>query len=87
MYTTWRCTAALQTMKLTEMERERISDGVLKIQSVRASLDHVGKSKIPKREEVEACLENVDRSFRESLGYARSEHEGSRQPACKKEKN
>jgi hypothetical protein len=58
-------------MKLTETERERLSDSVLKIQSVRASLDHVAKSKIPEHEEIDACLRRIDRSFRESLGYVR----------------
>ncbi len=65
-------------MKLTETERERISDIILKIQSVQASLDYVGKSKIPQREEVDACLKRVDRSFRESLGYLRSEGKENR---------
>jgi hypothetical protein len=60
-------------MKLTKTERERITDSVLKIQSVRASLEHVEKAKIPKQEEIEACLEDVDHSFREALGYIRSE--------------
>ena len=58
-------------MKLTETERERITDNVLKIQSVRASLDHVEKSKIPNGAEVEACLEAADKSFRQALGYAK----------------
>jgi len=60
------------TLKLTETERERITDGVLKIQSVRASLDHIAKSKIPEREEIDTCLEGVDHSFRRALGYAPS---------------
>jgi hypothetical protein len=59
-------------MKLTETDRERITDSVLKIQSVRASIDHVEKSKIPNKEEIEACLESVDDSFREALGYRKS---------------
>ena len=56
-------------MKLTETERERITDSVLKIQSVRASLDQVEKSKIDQREEIEACLDTVDQRFRQALGY------------------
>ena len=60
-------------MKLTETERERITDGVLKIQSVRDSLDYVGPSKIPKRQEIEECLQSVDFNFRQALGYARSD--------------
>jgi hypothetical protein len=56
-------------MKLTPTERERITDGVLKIQSVRATLDHLDKSKISQSQEIEECLETVDESFREALGY------------------
>ena len=59
-------------MKLTETEHERITDGVLKIQSVRASIDHLDKSKVPNKEDLEECLENVDESFREALGYRQS---------------
>jgi hypothetical protein len=69
------------------MERERITDSVLKIQSVRASLEHIGKSTIPKRDEVEDCLESVDRSFRESLGYLRSQSPASTTPPDKKDKS
>jgi hypothetical protein len=71
-------------MKLTETERERITDSALKIQSVRASLDRVGKSKIPKREEVENCLDNVDHVFREALGYTRSDADYPPKAARKK---
>ena len=56
-------------MDLTETERERIVDGVLKIQSVRASLDRIPKSKIPNGAEIEQCLEDADEHFREALGY------------------
>jgi hypothetical protein len=58
-------------MKLTNVERERITDSVLKIQSVRASLDKMDGTKIPKRDEMEECLEGVDHGLREALGYAR----------------
>ena len=60
-------------MKLTPVEQERITDSVLKIQSVRASLNHVDKAKIPNGDEIEACLKDADESFREALGYAQSE--------------
>ncbi len=58
-------------MKLTPTERERIADGVMKIQSVRASLDHVAKSKIPHADDIDECLEDVDEHFREALGYVK----------------
>ena len=63
-------------MKLTTVERERITDSVLKIQSVRASLDQVDEEKIPKRDEMEG-LEGVDHGLREVLGYARRDSGGS----------
>src|SRR4051812_18206579 len=71
MYNTRRLTAVLSMMKLTDTERERITDSVLKIQSVRASLDHVEESKIPKHAEIDECLESVDVSLRQALGYIR----------------
>lgn len=60
-------------MKLTNAERERISDSALKVQSVRKSLDHIAKTIIPNREELEDCLENVDQKLREALGYLPAE--------------
>ena len=57
---------------LTLDERERITDSVLKIQSVRQSLDLVEEGKIPSKDEIEACLENADHSLRIVLGYAQS---------------
>jgi hypothetical protein len=55
---------------LTLAERERITDSVLKIQSVRNSLDQVDDSKIPCKEEIESCLESADHNLRSALGYA-----------------
>jgi hypothetical protein len=55
-------------MKLTETDRERISDSALKIQAVRASISHIDTAKIPKRK-IDDCLASVDQSFREALGY------------------
>ena len=57
-------------MKLTPAERERITDSVLKVQSVRASLDHLDQGKIPKLDEMEECLGDVDYGLRTALGYA-----------------
>ena len=45
---------------------------MLKIQSVRYSLDLVGEDKIPSIDEIEACLKNTDQSLRAALGYAPS---------------
>jgi len=62
-------------MKLTTVERERLTDSVLKIQSVRASLDQIDEEKVPKLEQMESCLEGVDHGLREALGYSRHESE------------
>jgi hypothetical protein len=71
-------------MKLTEVERERITDNVAKIQSVRTSLEKISKSKIPNRDEIEACLESADDAFREVLGYRQP---GTPAPSVKKQKS
>ena len=60
-------------MKLTEVERERITDSILKLQSVRVSLEEVDEGKIPHVDEIESCLENADHNLKLALGYARSE--------------
>ena len=59
-------------MKLTTVERERITGSMLKIQSVRASLDEVDEAKIPNVHDIEKCLESADHSLKVALGYARS---------------
>ncbi len=69
-------------MRLTTVERERITDSMLKIQSVRANLGEVDSAKIPKANEIEACLEAADQSLKEALGYARPARPG---PAAKKQ--
>lgn len=63
----WRCTAARQKMSLTNVEREKITDSVLKIQSVRASLKDMDESKIPDYEEIAGCLSIVDKNLRRAL--------------------
>jgi hypothetical protein len=55
---------------LTLSDRERIADSVLKIQSVRHSLDQVAEEKIPDKAEIESCLESADLNLRSALGYA-----------------
>jgi len=65
--------AAHTTMKpLTLSERERITDSMLKIQSVRNSLDLVDEDKVPSMEEIETCLKSADDSLRVALGYVPS---------------
>ncbi len=55
---------------LTRSERERITDSMLKIQSVRNALEAVDEDKIPAKDEIDSCLESADQSFRSALGYA-----------------
>lgn len=59
--------AARITMHLTKLEREAINDSVLKIQSIQASLEQVHQAKIPKREEIESCLESAGKTLRSVL--------------------
>jgi hypothetical protein len=54
-------------MSLTNVEREKITDSMLKIQSVRASLEDMDESKIPDYNEIEGCLSTVDKNLRLAL--------------------
>jgi len=54
-------------MSLTNVEREKITDSVLKIQSVRASLDDIDETKIPDYDELRGCLSMVDKNLRLAL--------------------
>jgi len=54
-------------MGLTKVERERITDSVLKIQSARSSLGGVDKTKIPESEALEECLDDADKNLRIAL--------------------
>jgi hypothetical protein len=55
------------TTPLTKVERERINDSVLKIQSVRANLDNVGENKIEDLDDIKNCLETADDNLRSAL--------------------
>ncbi len=63
----WNRTAARTRMPLTKLEREVLTDSMLKIQSIQASLNHIDEAKVPDHEEIEDCLENADKSFRTAL--------------------
>jgi hypothetical protein len=54
-------------MSLTNVEREKITDSVLKIQSVQASLEDLDETKIPEYEEISDCLSTVDKNLRLAL--------------------
>jgi hypothetical protein len=54
-------------MSLTNVDRERITDSMLKIQSVRTSLEDMDETKIPDYDEIEGCLSLVDKNLRLAL--------------------
>ena len=54
-------------MALTKLEREIITDSMLKIQSVQASLDQLDEVDLLDRPEIDNCLENANTSLREAL--------------------
>jgi hypothetical protein len=54
-------------MSLTKLEREVITDSMLKIQSIQASLEQIDDAKIPESQEIHECLETADNSFRSAL--------------------
>jgi len=54
-------------MDLTRVEKEKINDSALKIQSARASLKDVDRVKIRDFEEIQECLEMADNSLRHAL--------------------
>ena len=54
-------------MALTRLEREIITDSMLKIQSVQASLDQLDEVKLLDRPEIASCLESASTSLREAL--------------------
>jgi hypothetical protein len=62
--------AAKEIMPLSRVDRERITDSVLKIQSVRDQLDHLDGSKLSEIEEIKDCLENADDNMRDALKSA-----------------
>lgn len=58
-------------MNLTPLEREKITDSLLKIQSARATLEDVDDTKYPNAEEIESCLESAGDHLKTALGYGR----------------
>jgi len=54
-------------MPLNKLEREVITDSMLKVQSIQASLDQIDGSKLPDIEEIHSCLKTAGKSFRHAL--------------------
>lgn len=72
IFATWNPITAQTKMPLTRLEREAITDSVLKIQSIQASLKQVEVTKIPDRQEIESCLESADKNLRVALREPKS---------------
>ena len=58
-------------MTFTRLERTKITDSVLKIQSARASLEDFDEKKITDLEEIQDCLRTADKNLRSALRYAK----------------
>ena len=54
-------------MSLSKLEREVITDSMLKIQSIEASLKQIDGSKLVDIDEIQSCLRTADHSFRTAL--------------------
>ena len=54
-------------MEFSKLEREVLTDSMLKIQSIEASLDQIDKSKLGDFDEIHSCLKSARKSFRQAL--------------------
>jgi hypothetical protein len=63
-------------MPLTKLDREVITDSILKIQSIQTSLDQLEDAKLGNIDEINSCLKSANESFRDAL---RNGSEGERQ--------
>ncbi|HEY1239658.1 MAG TPA: hypothetical protein VGF16_03835 [Bryobacteraceae bacterium] len=52
---------------MSRVEREAITDSVLKIESIQASLEQLDEAKIPEVGEIQNCLELSDQKLRDVL--------------------
>ena len=59
-------------MGLSKVEREKITDTVLKIQSARNVLEDFDESKIEDLEEMQDCLDDADKNLRQALRISSS---------------
>ena len=57
-------------MKLSNAEREKLTDSMLKIQSATASLDTLDETKVQDIEEIQSCLQMADKNLRMALRNA-----------------
>ena len=56
-------------MMFTRLERAKITDSVLKIQSARLSLEDIDENKIADLEQIQDCLSSADKTLRSALRY------------------
>lgn len=63
-------------MSLTKSERAKITDSVHSIQSARASLADIEEEKVPDVDEIQDCLEGVDKKLRWALREAPEKKSG-----------
>ena len=62
-------------MRLTRVEKERVNDSRLKIQSAADALSKVAPDKIPEFDEIQDCLEGAEESLKGTLLAAQSEEQ------------
>lgn len=60
-------------MGLSRVERERVNDSRLKIQSAADSLRNVSPGNIPEFEEIQTCLQDADKNLGRALRSSKSE--------------
>jgi hypothetical protein len=54
-------------MTLNKLEREVLTDSMLKIQSIQASLNEIDATKLQDIDEIHSCLSTANKSFRAAL--------------------
>jgi hypothetical protein len=64
---------SINRMDLNNVDRERITDCLMKIQSVKNSLTHVTEGNFGRNLEILESLEMIDRRLRIALGYDHSD--------------
>jgi hypothetical protein len=69
IYDIWTTTVARQMMTFTRVERARITDSVLNIQSASASLEDIDEGKVAELVEIQKCLKNADKTLRSALRH------------------
>ena len=60
-------------MTLTRLERERINDSRLKLQSAANTLSQIDPKKVADYDEIQECLEDADKSLGGALRSSKSD--------------